>query len=391
MAVGLGSTFEEVIKKINSCGDVTAAGNNTFTGINIFHKEETATSGDKTISEAKIDPGPTAPLILLEKKTVASDGFTVTGDATIRPDSIVLSNTGGGCTTSITHDGFTADSSGIYTKYYIGSIVHNTASSVTEQTLTFPDKSGTFALTDDIDVTAAGDNTFSGSNVFKKAVTLYTDAANGNSMSATLDSYKLKLFNDLGGVYADLNITSDTAPYLELKTVGYGKVKYTSESIIFTDTQGNGKTTTLKFPGQGATADSTKTLATNEDLDKKQPLLVSGTNVKTINGQSILGSGNLEISGGGGYPLFLHTLQFSGPNVFYGFTTIISKRAEPITTKTDIEAILGSSFFYPCSWYLEDTNTFGFYMTDSVFQSINETTTIDWTSIDIYDQVTQLQ
>lgn len=40
-------------------------------------------------------------------------------------------------------------------------------------------------------------------------------------------------------------------------------------------------------------------IATNEDLDKKQPLLVSGTNVKTINGQSILGSGNLEISGGG--------------------------------------------------------------------------------------------
>ena len=114
------------------------------------------------------------------------------------------------------------------------------------------------------DVTAAGDNTFTGSNIFKKAVTLYTDAVNGNSISATLDSYKLKLFNDLGGVYADLNITDDTAPYLELKTVGYGKVKYTSESIIFTDTQGNGKTTTLKFPGQGATADSTKTLATLE-------------------------------------------------------------------------------------------------------------------------------
>lgn len=37
MAVGLGSTFEEVIKKINSCGDVTAAGNNTFTGTNTFN------------------------------------------------------------------------------------------------------------------------------------------------------------------------------------------------------------------------------------------------------------------------------------------------------------------------------------------------------------------
>lgn len=37
-----------------------------------------------------------------------------------------------------------------------------------------------------------------------------------------------------------------------------------------------------------------------EELDKKQPTLVSGENIKTINGKSILGSGNIEISGGGG-------------------------------------------------------------------------------------------
>lgn len=174
------------------------------------------------------------------------------------------------------------------------------------------------------DVTAAGDNTFTGSNVFKKAVTLYTDAVNGNSMSATLDSYKLKLLNDLGGVYADLNITDDTAPYLELKTDVHGKVKYTPESIIFTDTYGSSKTTTLKFPGQGATADSIQTLATNEDLDKKQPLLVSGTNIKTINGQSILGEGDLEISGGGGSGgsggIYVHVISFDFTESLNGST-----------------------------------------------------------------------
>lgn len=36
------------------------------------------------------------------------------------------------------------------------------------------------------------------------------------------------------------------------------------------------------------------------DVSGKQDKLVSGTNIKTINGQSILGSGNLTISGGGG-------------------------------------------------------------------------------------------
>lgn len=33
---------------------------------------------------------------------------------------------------------------------------------------------------------------------------------------------------------------------------------------------------------------------------EKQDTLVSGTNIKTINNQSLLGSGNIEISGGGG-------------------------------------------------------------------------------------------
>jgi hypothetical protein len=32
----------------------------------------------------------------------------------------------------------------------------------------------------------------------------------------------------------------------------------------------------------------------------KQDTLVSGTNIKTINGTSVLGSGNISISGGGG-------------------------------------------------------------------------------------------
>lgn len=37
-------------------------------------------------------------------------------------------------------------------------------------------------------------------------------------------------------------------------------------------------------------------------LDEKQDTLVSGTNLKTINNQSLLGSGNIDVSGGGGTP-----------------------------------------------------------------------------------------
>jgi hypothetical protein len=50
------------------------------------------------------------------------------------------------------------------------------------------------------------------------------------------------------------------------------------------------------------TADLDKPIstATQTALNLKQDTLVSGTNIKTINGNSILGSGNLTISGGGG-------------------------------------------------------------------------------------------
>lgn len=37
----------------------------------------------------------------------------------------------------------------------------------------------------------------------------------------------------------------------------------------------------------------------NEIIDDKQDTLVSGTNIKTINNESLLGSGNITIQGGG--------------------------------------------------------------------------------------------
>lgn len=46
--------------------------------------------------------------------------------------------------------------------------------------------------------------------------------------------------------------------------------------------------------------DNEKAIAKNAAaIEKRQDALVSGTNIKTINGQSILGEGNIEISGGG--------------------------------------------------------------------------------------------
>ena len=51
--------------------------------------------------------------------------------------------------------------------------------------------------------------------------------------------------------------------------------------------------------------------ATQLALGKKQDLLVSGVNIKTINNQSILGSGNLTIAGSGGGVYPYTSLQFT--------------------------------------------------------------------------------
>lgn len=46
--------------------------------------------------------------------------------------------------------------------------------------------------------------------------------------------------------------------------------------------------------------EASETYATKEQVSSKQDQLVSGTNIKTINGQTLLGEGNIEIQGGSG-------------------------------------------------------------------------------------------
>lgn len=57
-------------------------------------------------------------------------------------------------------------------------------------------------------------------------------------------------------------------------------------------------------------------------LDAKQATLVSGTNIKTVNGTSLLGSGNVSISGGGGLTLveLSTTSQTAANGSNYAFT-----------------------------------------------------------------------
>ena len=144
-------TTDNSFKTINGnsivgSGDITVAtlaADNTFTGTNTFQKSQSG-----IVSKINVDPGPVSPLISIEKKDQTS-GIAITSKIEIDPENIKMTDNGVGYAISMTHDGFKASASGIYTSYGIGTITHNTGSSG-KQTLSLPNKSGTLALTSDI-------------------------------------------------------------------------------------------------------------------------------------------------------------------------------------------------------------------------------------------------
>lgn len=77
-------------------------------------------------------------------------------------------------------------------------------------------------------------------------------------------------------------------------------------ALGFTPENVGNKTTSLAAPNNTKYPTS---LAVSTELATKQATLVSGTNIKTINGNSILGSGDLSITGGGGGVTTLNTLS----------------------------------------------------------------------------------
>lgn len=65
-------------------------------------------------------------------------------------------------------------------------------------------------------------------------------------------------------------------------------------------------------------------------LDEKQDLLVSGSNIKTINNQSILGSGNITIQGTGGD--YLEVISINVPSTLADFYTAYNSKPKIILT-----------------------------------------------------------
>ena len=84
---------------------------------------------------------------------------------------------------------------------------------------------------------------------------------------------------------------------------------------------------TTKTPSSG-TVDLGTVITAHQDISGKQDKLISGTNIKTINGHSIVGSGNIVIESESAYPKVNHgtgdTTFTLTPNTYHVWDEVLS-------------------------------------------------------------------
>ena len=132
-----------------------------------------------------------------------------------------------------------------------------------------------------------------------------------------------------------------------------GEVVITADSLnVYNkteiDTALNGKQGKLSV-GYPLTLDELNNLAlapegyaTKEELATKQDSLVSGHNIKTINGQDVLGQGDIEISGGGTVDSELSETS-ENPVQNKVITTALNGKQDSLVSGTTIKTINGNS------------------------------------------------
>ena len=144
----------------------------------------------------------------------------------------------------------------------------------------------------------------------------YDDLSNKPDLSIYAESSKLSTVATTG-CYNDLNDKPDLSIYAQsskLSTVAtsgsYNDLSNKPDLSIYAESSNlspvatsgsyNDLSNKPTIPTNTSDLNNDSGFVTQQELGTKQDLLVSGTNIKTINNQSILGEGNIEIQGGGG-------------------------------------------------------------------------------------------
>ena len=145
----------------------------------------------------------------------------------------------------------------------------------------------------------------------------YNNAKVGDFISLSVPLTKL-IIQDIRNGYGDQG------------TSGANKT-YTCSYYIDSYTKGNEKVSGYQFivleNDYSVTTVEIK-LSTKNDLTSKQDTLVSGTNIKTVNGESILGSGNISIEGGGEPLQYIESIYTVNADNIFGFNVNYNSGAD---------------------------------------------------------------
>ena len=137
-----------------------------------------------------------------------------------------------------------------------------------------------------------------------------------------------------------IDVTSD--PNVNIK---YGVICEDTGDVVHYDKSLSDFITSETDPVFTASAAHGITSTDITNWNSKQPALVSGTNIKTINNESILGSGNINISGGGGTAT---DVQVNGTSITSsGVANLLTNSAynsssNKIATMTDVSNAVAS-------------------------------------------------
>lgn len=140
------------------------------------------------------------------------------------------------------------------------------------------------------------DGKFATKSELTNVQTVANDAdAKVNELTIRVDDVETAMGNKQDTLVSGTNIKTINNQSI----LGEGNIEITGGDVdltnYYTKTEADGKFATITgFNEQAADISALQTA-----MDGKQPTLVSGTNIKTINGNSILGEGNLVIEGGG--------------------------------------------------------------------------------------------
>lgn len=152
-----------------------------------------------------------------------------------------------------------------------------------------------------------------------------------HGIKTTDDLVDNRVFSIQNGEYYESKIQSENSN--ELSTTSKKLVPAINEVNTLAKSKGNGTITGVRMngvsKGTSGVVDLGTVITAHQDISGKQDKLISGTNIKTINGESVLGSGDITItSSGGAYPEVNHgtgdTTFTLTPNTFHVWDEVTS-------------------------------------------------------------------